>query len=186
MVRRVIDRISGQEWASLFTSFTGSAFRLETLQHYAEPAEHEAFAKFRAGEDAVMELAWWTDLARRHTTAGRSMSRVRVVTEPPSDYTRFELLAYPLMAAAGDDIRVIPVTQGGWPAGVPHEDFWLFDERDVWVLTYDDAGAPQRAELLDGRGSLTEHLRWRDNALTQAIPVNDYLKASTAVCLNVP
>jgi hypothetical protein len=103
------------------------------------------------------------------------MSRVRVIIEPPSDYTRFELVAYPVMAAAGDDIRIISVSPGRWPARVPHQDYWVFDDRDVWVLRYDDAGVFLRAELLDDPYAILDHLRWRDAALAQSIPVNDYL-----------
>jgi len=84
-------------------------------------------------------------------------------------------VAYPVMAAAGDDIRIISVPPGTWPAGVPREDYWLFDDRDVWVLRYDDAGVFLRAELLDDPRAIAEHLRWRDVALAQSIPVNDYL-----------
>lgn len=133
MARRIISAIPGQEWAALLTGFTRSAFRLEGFQHYSAPDEVEALARFRAGEDPRIDLTWWTDLARKHTQAGRTMSRVRVIVEPPSEYTRFELVAYPVMAAAGDDIRVISVDPGRWPADVPHHDYWLFDDRDVWV-----------------------------------------------------
>jgi hypothetical protein len=132
MARRIISAIPGQEWAALLTGFTRSAFRLEGFQHYSAPDEIEALARFRADEDPRIDLTWWTDLARKHTQAGRTMSRVRVIVEPPSEYTRFELVAYPVMAAAGDDIRVISVDPGRWPADVPHHDYWLFDDRDVW------------------------------------------------------
>jgi hypothetical protein len=177
MAGRVISAIPGEEWAQLFTGFTGSAFRLETFQHYSAPDEVEALARFRAGEDPHIDLAWWTDLARKHTQAGRTMSRVRVITEPPSEYTRFELIAYPVMAAAGDDIKVISVRPGDWPANVPRYDYWLFDDRDVWVLNYDSGGVLRSAELRDDPQAVQDHRRWRDAALAQAIPVNEYLAA---------
>jgi hypothetical protein len=175
MASRVITALPSEEWAALLTGFTRSAFRLEALQHYTAPDEQEAFARFCAGQDAEINLSWWTELARSHTTAGRTMSRVRIIIEPPSDYTRFELVAYPTMAAAGDDIRIIAVSPGAWPAGIPHEDFWLFDDRDVWVMRYAADGTFLRAELLDDRRAILDHLRWRDAALAQAIPVADYL-----------
>jgi hypothetical protein len=178
MTRRVITAIPGEEWATLFTGFTRSAFRLETLQTYTAPDEEEALARFRAGEDPQIDLAWWTDLARKQTAAGRTMSRVRVIIEPPSEYTRFALVAYPVMAAAGDDIRIISVSPGSWPTDVPRHDFWLFDDRDLWFLNYDQAGVLRSAELLDDPRAITDHLRWRDAALAQAMPVNDYLRAS--------
>src|SRR5436305_11475253 len=140
MATRVITSLGGPEWVSLFTGFTRSAFRLEGLQHYTDPGEQAVFERFCAGEDPGVDLSWWLGLARGHTAAGRSMSRVRVVVEPPSDYTRFELAHFPQMVEAGDKISVIAVAPGTWPPGVPRHDFWLFDEHDVWILRYDDAG----------------------------------------------
>jgi len=175
MAARVITSLASKEWVALFTGFTRSAFRLEALQHYTDPSEREAFARFCAGQDPQVNLSWWTGMTRKQTGAGRSMSRVRVIVEPPSDYTRFELVAYPVMAAAGDDIRIISVSPGTWPSGVPHEDYWAFDDRDIWVMRYDDAGVFHRAELLDDPDQILDRLRWRDAALAQAIPVNDYL-----------
>jgi hypothetical protein len=179
MARRITSTDS-PEWRSLFTDFTRSAFRLETLQHYTAADEAAAFAKFCAGEDPGLDLSWWRGLAQRHTAAGRSMSRVRVVVEPVTDYTRFELAQFPALAAAGDDIRIIAVGPGEWPPGVPHRDFWIFDEQDLWALRYDKDGVLRSAELITDTSTLTEHLRWRDVAMAQAIPVNDYLALPSA------
>ena len=88
-------------------------------------------------------------MARKQTVGGRTMSRVRVIIEPPSDYTRFELVAYPIMAAAGDDIRIICVPPGTWPAGSSARGLLGFDDHDVWVMRYDEAGVLLNAELLD-------------------------------------
>lgn len=174
MTSRSITQLPGPEWAALLTGFTRSAFRLETLQHYTAPDEAEAFARFRAGQDPAIDLSWWTELARTHTAAGRTMARVRVIVEPPSDYTRFALLAYPLMAAAGDDIQIISAEPGSWPEGVPREDFWLFDDV-AWVMNYDADGAFVSADQLQDPAATAEHLRWRDAALAQSIPVTQYL-----------
>ena len=174
MTGRTITQLPGPEWAALLTGFTRSAFRLETLQHYSAPDEADAFARFRAGKDPGIDLSWWTGLARAHTAVGRTMSRVRVIIEPPSDYTRFALLAYPVMAAAGDDIQIIAASPGTWPDGVPREDFWIFDD-DVWVMNYDNNGPFVSAELLEDRQGTADHLRWRDAALAQSIPVAQYV-----------
>jgi hypothetical protein len=176
MAGRVITRIPGPEWAALFSpGFTRSAFRLETLQHYSMADEQEPFRRFCAGLDPQLDLSWWTGLASTHAAAGHAMSRVRVIVEPPTDYTRFELHAYPAMVAAGDDIRVISVTPGTWPEGLPQHDFWLFDDRDTWLLNYDRAGTLLSAEQAEDPDVISLHLRWRDAALDQAIPVSEYL-----------
>lgn len=176
---RIITSDTTLEWGALFTGFRRSGFRLEGLQHYTgPPAEAEAFARFQAGEDSGVDLSWWLSLAREHTAAGRTMSRVRVVVEPASPYTLFELELFPQLTAAGDDILIIPVAPGTWPAGLPRHDFWLFDEQRVWILTYNEDGAFVQAELHDDPRTVADHLRWRDAALRQAIPVNDYLRAA--------
>lgn len=178
MTRRVIDVIPGPDWAALFTGAKDSLFRLEggAVQDYLAPDEVDAVARFRVGQDPQIDLTWWTSLARSHRDAGRSMSRVRIVVEPPSEYTRFEFIAYPVMAAAGDDIRIISVSPGAWPRGLPREDFWVIDDA-VWTLVYDRGGTLLRAELLDDPDAIADHLLWRDIALAQSIPVNDYLAA---------
>jgi hypothetical protein len=163
------------EWLALFESFEQSAFRLEGLQHYSSPEEAEAFARFRAGKDPGLDLSWVLNTARAHAAAGQRMSRVRVIVEPLTDYTRFELFHYPAFVAAGDDIRVIAVTQGNWPTGIPRHDYWLLDDRDVWIMRYDDAGAFVSAEQVDDPAEVAKHQRWRDAALAQSIPVNTYL-----------
>jgi len=175
MARRTITSLASPDWAALFGSFTGNAFRLEGLQHYTDPGEQEAFARFCAGKDPKVDLSWWIGLVKGHAAAGRRMSRVRVVIEPPSDYTRFELVHYPAMVAAGDDIQIISTTPDTWPADLPRHDFWLFDDLEVWILHYDDAGTFLRAELHDDAESITSHLRWRDAALSRALPLIDYL-----------
>ncbi|HEV2376240.1 MAG TPA: hypothetical protein VGS19_29230 [Streptosporangiaceae bacterium] len=175
MARRVITTVGCPEWAGLFTGFTSSAFRLEGLQHYTAADEQEAFARFQAGLDPGVDLSWWCGLARGHRAAGRRMARVRVVAEPLTDYTRFELAHFPAFVEAGDDIRVIPVASGAWPRGLPRHDFWLFDDHEVWILAYDRAGTFLKAELHKDRRTVTDHLRWREAATRLAIPLREYI-----------
>ncbi|MGH3937593.1 MAG: DUF6879 family protein [Pseudonocardiaceae bacterium] len=56
--------------------------------------------------------------------AGKAVQRVQVVLEPLTDYLRFELTwGYEPNVAAGEDVRIIPVGQGGsWPDDVPQHD----------------------------------------------------------------
>lgn len=170
-----ITSTASPEWIALFTGFSKSAFRLEGLQVYREPDEAEAVARFVAGQDPQVDLSWWLNLAKEHTTAGHRMSRVRVIVEPPTDYTRFELYCYPRMAEAGDDIRIISTPPGTWPPGLPRHDFWIFDDRDVWRLFYDPAGVFLGADLLEDPEEIADHLRWRDLALAESTPVRSYL-----------
>ena len=49
--------------------------------------------------------------------AGKVFQRVHVVTEPLTDYLRYELgWSYPPNIEAGEDIRILPTQQGRWPS----------------------------------------------------------------------
>ena len=70
--------------------FEHTAFRLETRERYADDEEQEPLRRFLAGEPA--DDGWfmdWYEAIQALTADGRRMERVRVVTEPASDYTRF-------------------------------------------------------------------------------------------------
>jgi hypothetical protein len=164
-------------WGDLF-NFACSAYRLETLPSYDEPDEAAAVARFLTGQDPGLDTSWWESMVRTHLAAGRTLTRVRILVEPLSDYARFQLPYYGQFSAAGEDIRVIAVPQGGsWPHDVPRHDYWLFDDRDVWVMYYTPAGTFTHAELADPV-ELCMHQRWRDSALSQAIPLATYRSAT--------
>lgn len=171
---RPVDR---DEWTELFASYLKSAFRLEGQQIYSSDSEDAHLAKFLAGDTAELDLSPRFRTAIPQIAAGRAKTTVRVVIEPPTDYTRMAFSLYPRMIAIGEEIRIIAVPEGEWPADLPQHDYWLFDDRDVWRLHYDDGHRAIGAELLDGEDVLTEHLRWRDIALAQSIPFDDYLSS---------
>jgi hypothetical protein len=94
-VSRWIYRENLTEWKALFSSFSRSAYRLEGQQTYSSPTEDAALARFLAGEPHGVNLSWTTSKTRANVAAGRTEIRVRVVVEPPNDYTRLELVVYP-------------------------------------------------------------------------------------------
>jgi uncharacterized protein DUF6879 len=168
------------EWAAFFTGYTTSAYRLECPQVYSSPDEDAALARFLAGEPHGGDLSWAISKLRNQIAAGRTQTLVRVVLEPSTDYTRFELAVYPEFAAAGQDTRIIASSWDGWPPGLPRHDYWMFDEHDVWRMHYHDDYTFRGAELLEGDAVIEQHPVWRDLALAQATPLDDYLAARQA------
>jgi uncharacterized protein DUF6879 len=164
------------EWGQLHRSYRSSSFRLEAQQIYSNAAEDAWLTEFLAGRplegvDSTPRLTRWRD----QKAAGRTKTTVRVVVEPQTDYTRMELATYRPIVAAGEDVRVIVVPEGGsWPDRLPLYDFFIFDERDVWRMHYNDDDTFAGAEQLDGEDLLAQHLRWRDRALELAIPLLEY------------
>jgi hypothetical protein len=169
------------EFAAKFHHFRYSVFRLETLQVYRNSGEDEALAAFLSDGyvPVTAELQAWTEMLRSNRQAGRTQQRAHVVTEPLTDYVRFELTGYAPNVEAGEDIRIIPVREGeGWPLDVPREhDYFLFDSHELYDQHYDDTGWWLGTEPVSDPARVAQACRWRDAALHQAMPWKDYMDA---------
>jgi hypothetical protein len=169
MGARVIRDPRSPDFRRLFTDVRRSWFRLETLQRYDATNEREDFAAFRRGEPITTAPGPWQAMIRQHVAAGRQLARVHVIEEPLSDYIRYELAAYLPNVQAGEDVRLIPVRAGEWPANVPRHDYWLFDDERLWLMDYSPSGALEAVRLVDDPAAIDEHRRWRDAALASSI-----------------
>jgi hypothetical protein len=165
----------GDDFAGIFDWFRESAFRLETLDHYAMLYEEEAIQRFLAGKPRdTSYIAGWLERVAAARDAGRRMRRVHVITEPLSDYLRFEITGYRLNVDAGEDVRILPRRASG-ALTLPDHDFWLFDNQHVVGMDYDGDGAFLGAELVDDSGAAARYCAWRDTALGAAIPYDRYV-----------
>lgn len=161
-------------WSDLLSTYQKGYYRLEAQQVYSNPAENELLEQFRAGTMELPTFEWRLSRSQERQRAGCTQTWVRVVVEPPTDYTRMELALYPVLVKGGEDVRAIVVREGEWPEGLPTYDYYVFDERDVWRMHYHDDFTFAGAELLEGDDVLADHLRWRDLALAQAIPILEH------------
>lgn len=173
MTRHRIDR---QEFERLFDEFTASAWRLEIQGTYDEPEEREPLRRFLAGEpDDLTWMADWFDWVRQLTAAGRRIGRVRVLTEPLTDYLRFELSFTPQTVDAGEDIRVLAANDAN-TLGLPREDFWLFDDRLVAVLHFGDTGVAS-VEVIDDPAEVARYRAVQQRAMSAAVPYREWCTA---------
>ena len=97
------------EYTGLFERISRDAFRLETRQHYAGDEETGPLRQFLAGGDRPHDPGRdkWAARVRAAVVTGKVMQRVHIVTEPLSDYVRYEL-EWTYTPEAGEDIRIIP------------------------------------------------------------------------------
>ncbi|MGW3346810.1 DUF6879 family protein [Nonomuraea rubra] len=169
--------ITGDAFDALFSSFQRSAFRLEGRDRYYAPDEQERVKRFLAGQgyDVASRLAspWWQTI-RQATIDGKVVRRVRVVTEPHGEYTRYALVGARINIDGGEDIRYLPRHQAV-ELGLPEHDYWLFDERLVVLMHFDDADAFVGAELVDDPATVAEHRRWQATAWEHSIPYDRYV-----------
>ncbi|MFC5185672.1 DUF6879 family protein [Actinomadura harenae] len=95
----------------------------------------------------------WTDTAREAVSRGVDMRRVRIVSEPVSDYIRFEhAVTGRVNIAGGERIRWVPRTNT-WDLLVPGCDGWLLD--DEVALFYFFSGDGQSAGSAVSRAPAT-------------------------------
>lgn len=174
--------LSMESFGEIFTTFKHSAFRLETLQYYLVEGEQRAFADFRAGTSRYLD-PWHTEylvLVRGNVAVGKGMSRVHVITEPVSEYVRFELeWGYEANVDAGERIGIMPTTESAWPSDIPHEDFWLFDDRIVVRMVYNGDGTFRAPELCVAANDVIHYRTVRDCVHARAVPYRAYMARRT-------
>jgi hypothetical protein len=155
------------------------AYRLELLDLYDAPDTRERMRRFLAGEPVDMTYrAEWDAFIAGVRRAGGTMSRVHVVAEPLTDYLRYEFHSYRYGVAAGEDIRILPQAEAAG-LDLPDFDYWLFDEVAA-VMIYDESTRFLRAELVSDRGFLADCRRWRDIAMSHAMPLADFMASRSA------
>lgn len=142
---------------------------MEVRDRYNAPREVESFKKFLAGEPD--DLAWagtWFSMIREATAEGRRFSRVRVVSLPLTDYSRFGLWASSFTNAAGEDIRYLTRDQAD-DAGLPQHDYWLFDSRKLAMMHFGEDDRFLGTEIVEELTEIVKHSYWRDAAWHHAV-----------------
>jgi hypothetical protein len=97
----------------------------------------------RQRDSGIDPLTWygsWLDLVRPVVARGVVVRRARIVSEPISEYIRFEYdITTALNLAAGEEVRWLPRRQAS-DLALPGNDFWLFDERVVMLNYFSGEG----------------------------------------------
>ncbi|WP_129839754.1 DUF6879 family protein [Streptomyces sp. RFCAC02] len=112
-----------------------SAVHLEMRDSYAVDYEDAGFRAWRDGHrlDPDDRASWWRpwlDLMETTVARGVVVRRARIVSEPVSEYIRFEHSFTFTNVAAGEQVRWLPRRRAS-DIALPGNDFWLFDE--TWV-----------------------------------------------------
>ncbi|MFI9817559.1 DUF6879 family protein [Saccharothrix variisporea] len=167
-------RVTGQQWAALLSEFRSSAWRWEAQAVYREPIEQEPLRQFLVGEEPDLSyMDSWLANVRRATSEGRSFARVRMLTDPLTDYLKFELATTSRNVAAGELIRVLPESVAR-RLGMPTDDFWLLDDRLAAVMHFDVSGFAY-AEVVSDPLAVSRFREIRDTAWQNAVPFEEFM-----------
>ncbi|MET9670795.1 DUF6879 family protein [Streptomyces sp. NPDC006475] len=155
--------------------FSREAFRLETLDDYSKSGGIDAFRAFLAGEPQPEDYktAGWMATVGDAVQSGKRIYRVHILSRPLTDYLRFELSwGYHRNMAAGEEFFILDTTTQENPIS-DAPDFWLFDERVIGAMNYDEEGKYLGADFL-GEDQLSRFLTYRDTAMAQAVPFAEW------------
>ncbi|MET7752294.1 MULTISPECIES: DUF6879 family protein [Actinomycetes] len=140
-MRAITGELAGEGiYAKFFRNAQHSAVHVEVQDTYDVPDEYEPLVRWRE-DRAIVETDGgreWCALVAETVSRGVTVTRIRVVTVPHNEYTRWLLDACTPNIAAGEEIRYLPRHLAEEP---PADDFWLFDDDTVAFNTVDDDDA---------------------------------------------
>ena len=121
-----------------------SAVHLEMRDQYAVGDEADDFDVWlntgRRDTDPASEYwAPWTDMIARAAARGVVVRRARIVSEPVTDYIRYEHAGTVVNVAAGEEVRWLP-RQGAVDLMLPGADLWIFDGTQVLFNHFNGEG----------------------------------------------
>lgn len=123
------------DFKALMNAARASAVHLEMRDQYAVGDEADDFAQWRVtghrdADPASAYWAPWVDLVSRTRSRGVTVLRARVVSEPVTEYIRYEHAGTPVNLAAGEEVRWLP-RKNAATLLLPGSDLWIFDNETV-------------------------------------------------------
>ena len=115
----------------------------------------------------------WLDILRETTATGRRFARVRLVSLPLTDYSRFGVWCAQFTNGAGEDIRYLDRSKAE-ATGLPNFDYWLFDSRLLLRMHFDERDAFLGGEIIEDAEQIVKANYWRDAAWHHAIRRDDF------------
>ncbi len=167
---------SGARIDELLRSTQHSAVHLEMRDGYMQ--DDPALHAWRAGHrlDPTDRVSWWRpwlDVIAEVTGRGVEIRRARIVSEPVSEYIRYEYdVTFPNVAA-GEQVRWLP-RRNASALTLPGNDFWLFDGKLVRWGHFSGDGDSLGAELTEDPAAARLCAESFEAVWARAIPHDKY------------
>ena len=115
----------------------------------------------------------WLDLVREVTGRGVQVRRVRVISEPTTDYIAFEHATTGSNVAAGEQVRWLP-RRAACGLLLPANDCWVFDARLVRFAFFSGDGLFLATELCDDPMIVNQCSTAFEAVWARAVPHGEY------------
>lgn len=152
-----------------------SAVHLEMRDAYAPTERFEAWKRGERINWADRE-SWWhpyDQLIADTVARGVQIRRARIVSEPVSEYIRWEHYVTYANEAAGERVRWLPRRSANGIA-LPANDFWAFDESLLRVHHFSGDGAVVEDEITQDPAAVKLSVAAFESVWERAIPHDEY------------
>lgn len=159
----------------LFKNAVRSAIHLETRDSY-QPDDPD-WLDWRDGHHFDPAERWneWFTMMSETTVRGVEVRRARLVSEPVTDYIRYEYdVTEPFNIASGEQIRWLP-RRNAVGMMVPAVDFWIFDRTVVVINHFDGCGGNLVHEQLDDEALAARYSLAFEEIWDRATPHAEYV-----------
>ncbi|WP_432744068.1 hypothetical protein H7827_09155 [Streptomyces sp. JH002] len=152
-----------------------SAIHLETRDtYYGNPR----FEEWREGHRVDWEDrgSWWREFHQQiadATARGVVVRRARVVSEPVTEYIRWEHYVTHANIAAGEDVRWLPRRQASG-LSLPGNDFWVFDDHTARIHHFSGDGDIVEDEVTHDPALIAHCIAGFEQVWQHAIPHEAY------------
>jgi hypothetical protein len=165
-------------FAELLDGARQSAVHLEMRDAYGVAGEADDFARWQTTGQRDIDPGspyWgpWVDLIRRTVARGVPVRRARIVSEPVTDYIRYEHAGTVVNLGAGELVRWLPRRQAS-NIPLPGNDFWLIDGQTIRWNHFAGDGASGGGEISTDPAAAALCANAFETVWSRAIPHDEY------------
>lgn len=155
-----------------------SAVHLEMRDTYGVAGEADDFTRWQSTGERDTDpgspyWAPWVTLIRRTVARGVVVRRARIVSEPVSDYIRYEHAGTTVNMEAGERVRWLPRRRAS-DIALPGNDFWLIDDRLIRWNHFTGDGASGGGEISEEPAAVKLCADAFEAVWARATPHEDY------------
>lgn len=176
---KTLDRADAHKlWDQYWQAMKQEWFKIEVLQDYMGEDDSPSLRAWLAG-DKEQSLALlkqtshdgWREMCKEKHASGVLMRRIRIVEEPYTPYTEWEIEFYKrINIPGGEQIFIINKKETG-NLELPSGDLMMFDNRRVVICAYDTTGRVTQQIFYDENDDIARFLQLKHDLLPLARPL---------------
>ncbi len=176
---QTVTRAAGQPiWNQYWQEMRQEWFKIEVLQDYFGEDDCPSLRAWLAGDyaESLALLAQtthggWSERCKEKSDQGVLMRRIRVIEEPLTPYTAWEIEFYKHINIPGGEQIFTVNQQAVADLNLPSGDLMMFDNERMVVCAYDKTGRVTKQTFYDKSDDISSFLTLKAQLLARAKPL---------------